>query len=102
MPQLDFFIFFGLFSSFVVYVVGMFYFSTYVVPFTISVAKLVGARALYYYASINTKTFSSLKMAYCYVYFSSTSYLSSISMFRYIVRINTRRPARIVQPLLLA
>lgn len=94
MPQLDFFLFFGLFSSFAIYVVGMFYFSTYVVPFTISVAKLVGARALYYYGSI--KKFSSFKLSNVYMSFSSTNCLQSVSIYRTIVSANFFRPISIV------
>jgi hypothetical protein len=52
MPQLDFFIFFGLYGSFLIHIVGMFYFSAYLVPLVISVAKIYGSRTFYYCISI--------------------------------------------------
>jgi hypothetical protein len=51
MPQLDFFVFFGLSVSFLLMVVGMVFFSAYLVPLLISLAKLGGTRT-YFFLSV--------------------------------------------------
>jgi len=52
MPQLDFFLFFGMYSSFFFFFSGMFFFCAYAIPFCIAFSKLSGNRIYYYYAGV--------------------------------------------------
>ncbi len=52
MPQLDFFLFFGMYSSFFFFFSGMFIFCAYAIPFCIAFSKLSGNRIYYYYAGV--------------------------------------------------
>jgi hypothetical protein len=56
MPQLDLFVFFGLYSSFFFFLSGMFVFCAYVAPFFIAFSKLSGNRIYYYYSSMIVST----------------------------------------------
>lgn len=72
MPQLDFFFFFGLYASFTLHIVGMLYFSAYLVPLLISLAKIGGNRTYYFFTSIlevlsRKSCFLYVACTYCYV-----------------------------------
>lgn len=52
MPQLDQFVFVDVYSSFSIYIVGLLYFSAYIVQTITYLAKLASNRVLYYGISI--------------------------------------------------
>ena len=75
MPQLDLYMFFGLFFSFTLFFVGMFVFCAYVIPFLTYISKVTSDRIYLYFVAIIQLGNNSTDIVFEEYYFYASEYL---------------------------